>query len=130
VKQRAVAVGLALGILVAIAAAMLGIGSANAHASAAPRSRLFVNAKEFSLVLSQQTLRPGAVRIQLYNAGEDAHDLRLQRVGGKKALRIAETTPGHVTELEAMLRSGKWKLWCSLPEHRKLGMRATLTVRP
>jgi hypothetical protein len=99
-------------------------------AEAAAPARLFVNAKEFSLVLSRQKLASGTARIQLYNAGEDAHDLRLQRVGGTRSLKIAETEPGKVTELRATLRSGKWKLWCSLPGHAKAGMRATLQVAP
>ena len=125
-RGRAVVVGLLVGVLVAIAAAVFGIGSSAAHA-AAP-ARLFVSAKEYSLILSRMKLRPGAARIQLYNAGEDAHDLRLQRVGSTRSLRVAETEPGKVTELSAVLRSGKWKLYCSLPGHARAGMRATLTV--
>lgn len=79
--------------------------------------------------MSRQKLTPGVARIQLYDAGEDAHDLRLERVGGRHTLAIGETRPGKLTELRATLRSGKWKLWCSLPGHAKAGMVATLTVR-
>lgn len=114
--------GLVLGIAVGIAAAAGGIASASSP------GRLFVNAKEFSLVLSRQKLAAGSARIQLYNAGEDAHDLRLKRVGGTRTLSIRETTPGNVTELRTVLRSGTWKLWCSLPGHAQAGMRATLHV--
>jgi hypothetical protein len=121
-KKTAVAIGLGIGIAI-------GLISVVASEAATP-ARLFVNAKEYSLVMSQQTLRPGAARIQLYNGGEDAHDLRLQRVGGSRVLRVRETSPGDVTELRAMLRRGKWRLWCSLPGHAKAGMRATLVVRP
>jgi hypothetical protein len=128
VKRTAVVVGLALGMAIAIAAAVFGIGSSVAHASAPAPSRLFVSAKEFSLVLSRQKLRAGAARIQLYNAGEDAHNLVLQRVGGTRKLRIGETTPGKVTELRGVLHSGRWRLWCSLPGHAAAGMRATLVV--
>ena len=77
------AVGLGIGILIGIAAAAFGIASA-----ATPQARLFVSAKEFSLVLSRQALRPGSARIQLYNAGEDGHDLRLKRIGGTRTLSI------------------------------------------
>jgi hypothetical protein len=123
-RRNAVAIGLAIGVLIGLAAVAVGI------ANAATPSRLFVSAKEFSLITSRQTLKPGAVTIQLYNAGEDAHDLRLQRVGGTRALRVRETSPGDVRQLRAVLRRGKWKLWCSLPGHAKAGMRATLVVRP
>ena len=125
-KRRAVAIGLALGILIGIGAVVIG----EATAAVRTPSRLFVNAKEWSLILSRQTMKPGAARIQLFNGGEDAHDLRLRRVGGTKTLAIRETSPGDVTELRATLRSGRWKLWCSLPGHAKAGMRAVVTVRP
>jgi hypothetical protein len=122
-KRKAVIVGLATGVLIGLGAVAFGI------ADAAAPSRLFVSAKEFSLVTSRQSVKPGAARIQLYNAGEDAHDLRLKRVGGTRVLRIRETSPGEVTELSTVLRRGEWKLWCSLPGHAKAGMRATLVVR-
>jgi hypothetical protein len=121
-RRAAVVTGLLVGIAIGVAAAAVGIaGAAPAH--------LFVNAKEYSLVLSRQRLAPGDARIQLYNGGEDAHDLRLKRVGGTRTLSIRATVPGNVTELRTMLRSGTWKLWCSLPGHAAAGMRATLTVR-
>lgn len=120
-NRRAVAIGLAMGIAI-------GIVSVAVSEAAIP-ARLFVNAKEFSLIMSRQSLHPGSARIQLYNGGEDAHDLRLKRVGGTRTLRVQETAPGDVSELKTMLRSGKWKLWCSLPGHAKAGMRATLVVR-
>jgi hypothetical protein len=120
--KAAVAVGLAVGIAIGLISV--------AVSEAATPARVSVNAKEFSLVLSRQTLKPGVARIQLYNAGEDAHDLRLKRVGGTRTLRVQETAPGDVSELRTMLRSGKWKLWCSLPGHARAGMRATLVVRP
>jgi hypothetical protein len=115
----------------ALAAAILAL-ALGGHATAAtrPPARLFVNAKEWSLILSRQSLKAGDARVQLFNAGEDAHDLRLRRVGGTRTLAIRETAPGEMTELRAMLRRGRWKLWCSLPGHAKAGMRATLNVHP
>jgi hypothetical protein len=120
-KRAAVVIGLGLGLA-------FGIVSAADGAVTTP-ARLFVSSKEWSLVLSRQTLKSGSARIQLYNAGEDAHDLRLRRVGGTRTLAIGETTPGEVGELRATLRPGKWKLWCSLPGHARAGMRAALVVR-
>jgi plastocyanin len=111
------------------ALAALALATAPAAAGPSAPSRLLVTAKEWSLIMSRQTVKPGDARIQLYNAGEDAHDLRLKRAGGKRALRMAVTSPGGLTELKTRLRGGRWKLWCSLPEHAKRGMRATLTVR-
>jgi hypothetical protein len=119
-----VLVGLAAGLLLGLIAVVAG-----ATAATRPAARLFVSAKEWSLVASRQSLASGPARIQLYNAGEDAHDLRLQRVGGTRALHIGATTPGNVTELRAVLRPGRWRLWCSLPGHAKAGMHAVITVK-
>jgi hypothetical protein len=116
-------------VLAALAFAVAGALAAHAGAADPAPARLFVNAKEWSLVLSRQSLKAGQARIQLFNGGQDAHDLALRRVGGKQTLTIAETTPGNVSELRAILRPGKWRLWCSLPGHAKAGMRATLTVQ-
>ena len=87
-----------------------------------------MTAREWSLTTSRQTLNAGPARIQLYNAGEDAHDLRLRRVGGTRSARIPETASLALSERSLTLRRGTWKLWCSLPGHRARGMRATLRV--
>ena len=125
-KRVAVAIGLAAGLAVGLLA--VASGTSRASAQRAP-ARLFVSAKEWSLVLSRQSLQAGDARIQLYDAGEDAHDLRLRRAGGTRSLAIAVTQPGRVTELRAVLRPGRWRVWCALPEHAKRGMVATLVVR-
>jgi uncharacterized cupredoxin-like copper-binding protein len=95
----------------------------------APPARLLVTAAEFRLSLSRATLKAGPAIIQLQNLGEDAHDLRLQRVGGNRVYRIATVQPGAVGELDATLLPGKFRLWCSLADHAALGMRTTLIVR-
>lgn len=117
-----------LAVLAALALVTAGWLAAGAAAARPAPARVFVTAKEWSLILSRQSLQAGDARIQLFNGGEDAHDLRLRRAGGTRTLAVGETTPGEVTELRAMLRTGRWRLWCSLPGHAKAGMRATLTV--
>jgi uncharacterized cupredoxin-like copper-binding protein len=131
VRRSAAAIAAIAGLALVASAPGSATGRASTQArSASSPARLLVNAKEWSLMLSRQSLKAGDARIQLFNAGEDAHDLRLRRIGGTHTLTIAETRPGRLTELHMVLRPGKWKLWCSLPGHAKAGMRATLTVRP
>jgi hypothetical protein len=109
-------------------AALLG----HAPASAAAPQRLMVSADEFGFVLSRQRLRPGRALVQLLNRGEDDHDLRLRRAAGKRpagrTLAFRVTMPGELTERSVRLSRGRYRLWCSLPGHRALGMRATLRV--
>src|SRR5207253_10586510 len=49
-----------------------------------PPARVQVVAREFSLALSRRTVKVGTAIIELANFGEDAHDLRMQRVGGAR----------------------------------------------
>ena len=96
---------------------------------AAP-ARVQVGAEEFGYTLSRPAVKAGPVIVQLANFGEDEHDLRLRRVGGTRTYRIRTVAPGGVGELEARFLPGRFRLWCSLADHRARGMRATLVVKP
>jgi plastocyanin len=94
-----------------------------------PPARLQVVAKEFSFGLSRTTVKAGPAVIELANFGEDPHDLRLQRVGARHVAGIGVVAPGERGELTLKLPRGRYSLWCSVANHRKLGMRATLVAR-
>ncbi len=98
-------------------------------AAAAPPARLQVVAREFSLTLSRQRLKAGPAIIELVNFGDDAHDLRLRRVGGTTIRAIATVRPGGHAALQARLLPGHYVLWCSIADHRARGMQAPLVVR-
>ena len=97
--------------------------------AAAPPARLLVTAREFRLSLSRTAIKSGPAIVQLQNLGEDAHDLYLQRIGGKRVYRIRTVQPGGVGELDAKLLPGRFRLWCGVANHAQLGMRTTLTVK-
>jgi uncharacterized cupredoxin-like copper-binding protein len=82
-----------------------------------------VEATEYHFALSRTTLRAGRAIIQLSDRGEDPHDLRFARVG------IKQTLPGAVGQWSGRLKPGRYKLWCSLPGHEALGMKAYIRVR-
>jgi uncharacterized cupredoxin-like copper-binding protein len=101
--------------------------------NAAP-ARMLVTADEWMLLSSRQKIAAGKVEVQLYNRGEDVHDLAARRVtrAGKpfgKTFRVRDTRPGDLGESTWRLKSGKYSLWCTLPGHRDAGMRATLRAR-
>ena len=122
-RSRLVA-GLAL-----LLAALPVAGAESAKPPPGP-SRLLVRGEEFSLLLSQLKLNPGDAIIQFQNAGEDPHDLWIQRAGDPEQYSIGELPPGEVGELSLRLRrDSRYELWCSLGNHRALGMDASVRVR-
>ena len=103
--------------------------AAGAFAEVTPPSRVQVSAKEFSFSLSRQTVQAGPSIIELVNFGEDPHDLRLQRVGGAHIAGTPQVQPGDYYDLKVTLLRGTYRLWCSIANHRALGMQATLVVK-
>ncbi len=93
-------------------------------------ARVQVGADEFGYTLSRPAIPAGPAIVQLANFGEDEHDLRLRRTGGTRTSRIGKVRPGKVAELEARFLAGRFTLWCSLADHRRRGMSATLVVSP
>ncbi len=90
----------------ASAALLLALAGPIASAAAAPAaepppSRLLVTAREYSLTLSRAKLRAGPAIVQLYNFGEDPHDLNLRRIGADRVREIGDVEPGDTGSLEA-----------------------------
>jgi plastocyanin len=97
--------------------------------AAAPPARVQVGATEFAFTLSRPSIKSGRALIELANYGEDPHNLRLQRIGGKRVYAIGTVGPEEQKTLSAVLLPGKFKLWCAIADHRARGMTATLVVR-
>ena len=98
-------------------------------AAAPPPARVQVVAQEFRYSLSRQTIKAGWAVIELRNAGEDAHDLRLRRVGGTRVYVWPVSLPGTVVDRTVKLLPGRYRLYCGVANHRTLGMQATLVVK-
>jgi plastocyanin len=94
-----------------------------------PPARVQVVAREFGYSLSRQSIKAGPAIVELSNAGEDAHDLRMQRVGGSRVYAWPTTPAGEVADETFRLLPGRYRLWCSIANHRALGMQATLVVK-
>jgi hypothetical protein len=90
---------------------------------------LQVTQVEYRLVLSSATIRAGAVHLAELDRGRERHDLRLRRVQGGATIDGRLLAPGGSWSGVVHLAPGVYTLWCSLPEHARLGMRATLRVR-
>jgi len=126
--MRVLALASALALLVTLLAAPGAPGSS----SAAPQDFQVIQ-KEWSLTLSRGRLKAGPVAIEVLNLGQDFHDLvLLRKVKGSKPIRFAKQDNflrGGRAERTVKLLAGAYTLWCSLPQHKKRGMVAPLTVK-
>jgi plastocyanin len=93
-------------------------------------TRVQVTAKEFYYTISSHTVKAGPAIIQFVNYGEDPHDMRIERVGGTRVYGTPPLQPGAIVDVPIKLLPGKYELWCSIANHRQLGMEAVLIVKP
>lgn len=95
----------------------------------AEANRLAVKSSEFFFVLSRPSVKAGEVTIELSNRGEDPHNLNLQLGGDEGPLHeLPETESLQRSVASFDLPAGKYRLWCSLPEHEEQGMYTSLQV--
>lgn len=97
-----------------------------------PPGRLLATEREVSstqlqLQLSRASVAAGSTIVEQYNAGADPHNLILERQGAV-AFSFPTLEPGGNQRQTVNLAHGTWTLYCSLLNHKDLGMRATLTV--
>jgi plastocyanin len=115
--------------IAAAALAALSLTAGAGSASTPAPARVQVSAKEFYYVLSRHSVKAGQAIVELANFGEDPHDLRIQRVGARHVGGTPEVQPGDYYDLSVKLLPGRYRLWCSIGNHRRLGMQAVLTVK-
>jgi plastocyanin len=125
-----------LGLLLAAGLVLAALGTlapAGAAGAARAPARLLVYAQEWSLWPSRQTIAAGSVQVELWNRGQDAHDLRIRRISDRRMIGSAQAV---ATTQSLAIRSGAWhlspgryELYCSMPGHLALGMHTTLVVR-
>jgi hypothetical protein len=107
-------------------------GSTGTGGNSGPPGRLLATEREISptelqLQLSRPSLSAGTAIVEQYNAGSDPHNLILERAG-EVAFSFETLDPGGDARQTVTLKQGTWTLYCSLLNHRDLGMQATLTV--
>ena len=89
-----------------------------------------MSAKEFSLTLSRPSVSAGTTVVELVNAGQDEHNLHIRpAAGGPDVGAFPTVLPSHHLDQEFNLAPGTYTLYCSIPGHEALGMKATFTVQ-
>jgi hypothetical protein len=118
--------------VVAAAAAVALAAIGDSHAAGATRSHetaVGVSLREFRVAPYRDRVRPGAVKLNVMNYGEDAHDLVVRTRRGTVLAHLPELRPGDRSTLRVRLRRpGRYVLACTLGDHERRGMRAWLTA--
>jgi plastocyanin len=82
---------------------------------------------------SRSTACPGALVVELRNAGEDDHDMKIVNTGaGTVVATWAVVHPTNAVQKHLTLPAGTYRLFCTLSDgkgvHDELGMHAVITV--
>lgn len=123
-------------LLIALASllCLLTAGSALAKRHHRAPSHLLVYAQEWSLWPSRTSVPDGTVIVQLWNRGQDPHDLRIRRLNSRGQMvgrvlgGVKVTRSGQLSDAIWHLRAGRYEIYCSMPGHLKLGMHTRLRV--
>jgi hypothetical protein len=88
---------------------------------------------EYYTHLSRSTACPGAIMVELRNAGMDDHDLKVLDTDTAEVVASWPVAhPGDAVQKRLTLAAGRYRLFCTLSDgngaHDTLGMRADLTI--
>lgn len=112
------------------------VAAAGLHARPAPTNLLITasDGAHWSLVPSRTRLPAGTIHVELWNDGQDVHDVEVQRVNaagemtGPILASVHPTDPGDITHATWHLKVGRYELYCSMPGHFAMGMHSEITV--
>jgi plastocyanin len=101
-----------------------------ADAAAVPAATpVGIGEREYSIAVYRPRVRPGRLKLNVRNLGEDVHDLVVKRAGKRVGGLSTVIKPGATATLRLNLRTpGRYLLVCTVADHERRGMRATLTV--
>jgi uncharacterized cupredoxin-like copper-binding protein len=82
---------------------------------------------DFSISLDKDKLTAGTYDIDVVNDGHATHDLVVEK-DGKDVGKTDAIGPGKSTTLTVTLESGDYVFYCSIGNHREMGMETTVSV--
>jgi plastocyanin len=103
-------------------------GSPSGGSGAAAAQSLTATEGDFTISLDTTAMAPGAYAVQVVNDGNATHDLVIEQDGTKLA-GSDKIGPGQSTTLEVTLEPGTYVFYCSIGNHRAMGMEQTVTVQ-
>jgi len=113
----------------AAALATSGAGAAHALQAHSASTAVGVGEREWRVYPYRTKVKPGTVRFNINNLGEDVHNLQVRGPHGYRSKVTPDIRSGDTYTLVAHLRrSGRYTLICTKPGHAKKGMKAGFTV--
>jgi plastocyanin len=100
---------------------------AMSESEASDTQTIEISAKDFSFDLTEDTVAAGTYEIVLTNQGQATHDIRVEQDGDDVAASDS-VAPGESTTLEVTLEEGEYVFYCSVGNHRSMGMEVTVEV--
>jgi plastocyanin len=100
--------------------------------ASSPRKGIAVGVaeREFRISLYRHRVRPGLVRLNIRNLGEDSHNVVVRSRRGRVLATSGDIRSGRTATLAVRLRRpGVYRLLCTKADHTARGMKARLRVR-
>ena len=86
-----------------------------------------VTASDFAFAADVDSVTSGEVEFTLVNDGGSTHDLVVER-DGEDIAAAAAVDPGGTSTVTVTLGPGEYVLYCSIANHRAMGMETTIRV--
>lgn len=113
----------------AVAAIIVGAIPSAFAARTSAVTRVQVVEDEWRVTPSRSRVKPGTVKLEVVNMGEDDHDFELARAGGGLRFDSDVIPPGERATYSFKLKRGTYKLWCGISDHLARGMKSKIRVR-
>lgn len=83
---------------------------------------------DFAIELSQTDLEAGTYTIEVANEGAASHDLVIEDAAGAEVAASEVISPSGSGTVEVELQPGQYVFYCSIGNHRAMGMELAVTV--
>lgn len=118
----------AAGIAVALTLAGAALAALQGR-STSTSTTVKATVREYHIALSTTTPGAGTITFKIHNAGHIAHQFDVSGGGLKTIAKAGTILAGATKNFTVKLSGGTVKVWCPLPGHAALGMKATLKVK-
>jgi uncharacterized cupredoxin-like copper-binding protein len=105
-----------------------GAGASSAASTVGQDGTLTATEGDFTIDLGTKTLKAGPYVVTVDNKGNATHDLVVEQNGTKLA-GTSKIAPGSSASLSVTLKPGSYVFYCSVGNHRDMGMTTTVTVQ-